>query len=75
MAAGKRLVFSLGVPPSVEGTTSKNLGLLLRGLVNLILLGGSLYARAQGHSVVVLMGVFLLAWFLLFDARTFTKLK
>jgi hypothetical protein len=70
----QRMSFSVGVPPSIQGTTSKRTGFLLRTLVALFLIGGSLWAHAQGDTFVVLIGALLLVFFSVLDALNIRRL-
>lgn len=74
IAADQRMAASLGVPPSVEGTTSKHSGLFLRLMVGAVIFGGSLLGHLRGDRLIPYLGALLLAFILFFEARTIRKL-
>jgi hypothetical protein len=63
----QRMSFSLGVPPSIQGTTSKRTGLVLRALVACFLFSGSLLAHLQGDTFIIVIGALLLGFFSVLD--------
>jgi hypothetical protein len=71
---GSRFPVSLGVPPSVEGTVGKGVGLTLWLSISAILFAGSLSAARQSPGIAWI-GAGLLAFFLFMEIHTIRRLR
>ena len=69
-----RFPVSLGVPPSVEGTVGKGVGLALWLLIATFFFWGSLFLASQSPGMAW-VGASLLTFFLLMEVHTIRRLR
>lgn len=71
---GRRFPIAFGVPPSVEGTMSKPVGLIVHLVTGSILAASSWFAATQ-HAGMGWIGIGLLTFFLFIEIHTIRRLQ